>query len=136
MRSETIQGLQEAQRGMARTIATMKPGSDFDEAIRFGTMAGFQYAVSITHVDTGALRASHRMKLERGSKGIIYIDPNAVRPATGTMAGRARPSQYGPVENARGGEHAFYARVPKERGPTIAREAAAAMIRSWGHANS
>lgn len=125
----TIKGLQEAQRAMVKAVAAMKPGGGLDDAVRFATIAALQYAVSITHVDTGALRASHRMRFDgasffSGPRGVIYIDPASVRPGGG------RPSQYGVVENFRGGTHAFYARVPAERGETIARQAAGAVIRS------
>ena len=137
----TWRGLQEAQKGMLKKIASMKPGGALDEAVRFATIAAFNYALVITHVETGALRLAHRMKLSRGylgfggSTGTIYIDPNAPgatrKGRKRVLASRVKPSVYGPAEHNRGGEHAFYERVPAERGNTIARQAAAAMVRSW-----
>lgn len=124
---QTIQGLQEAQKAMMKLIAATKPNGGLGDAVKMATIAAIQYAISITHVDTGALRASHRMRLESdssGPRGVIYIDPSAIRPGGG------RPAQYGVGENERGGSHAFYARVPLERGETIARQAAGAIIRS------
>lgn len=129
----SIHGLQEAQRGLLNTIATMKPGGAFEDAIRFATIEAQRYAVTITHVDTGALRASHRIKLEspsQGPRGVVFIQPGTLR------SGRAEPAVYGFFENARGGQHAFYGRVPSERGGQIARQATNAMLRSWASANT
>lgn len=136
MPNPSISGLQQAQQAMMKKIASLKPGGSFEDAIRFGTIAALRYAISITHVDTGTLRAALRMKLERGfmsgPRGVVYIDPNAVSPARSTtMAGRAKPSKYGPFENARGDSHGFFERVPRERGSTIGRQCAAALVRNW-----
>lgn len=123
----SIKGLQEAQRAMFKLIAAVKPSGAMANAVRMATIDAIRYAISITHVDTGTLRASHRMRMEtdsREARGVIYIDPNAIRPGGG------RPARYGVGENFRGGSHAFYARVPVERGESIARQAANAIIRS------
>ncbi|MCH8093069.1 MAG: hypothetical protein IH953_00605 [Chloroflexi bacterium] len=64
---------------------------------------------SMTHVDTGALRASHRMELSskgKTARARIFIDPSAANPRTGR-----RVAKYGFYEHARGGSHAFYGRT-------------------------
>ncbi len=107
-----IQGLQEAQRANLRRIAALKPDSHFGSAVKNVTAGLHRYAVTITHVwhiKGGALRASQRMSV-KGIHGRIYIDRSSVNPRGG------RPSIYGPYEEARGGEHAFYSRTVDEAG--------------------
>ena len=102
-----IDGIQEAQKGMLKAIAALKPDSGLGAAVKDGTVAAHRYATSVTHVDTGALRASHTMKIS-GASGQIYPSPSARR-----SDGR-RPAEYGVYEHARGGAHAFYARTSRE----------------------
>ena len=103
----TITGLQEAQRANLRHIASVKPDGALGDAVKEGTLAAQRYMVSITHVDTGSLRAAELVRLS-GLRGEIYIDPSAVNPRGGS------PAEYGPAENARGGEHAFMERTATE----------------------
>lgn len=103
-----IRGIQEAQRDNAKMVAAMQPNGGLGRAVQYGTIEGHRYAVAITHVDTGALRGSHRMDVS-GAHGRIYIDPASVNPRSGQ-----RPSVYGPYEHARGGPHAFYQRTQDE----------------------
>ncbi|MEZ4558732.1 MAG: hypothetical protein R3A10_08090 [Caldilineaceae bacterium] len=117
-----IEGIQEAERGMLKAIAAVKPGTGLGAAVKAGTFEAHRYAKSITHVDTGALKASHYMRI-RGEKGEIFINPSASR-----SDGRS-PAEYGPYEHARGGSHAFYARVPREHAREIGGAAAAALRR-------
>ncbi len=112
----TIKGIQEAQRWNLRAIAALRPSGALGRAIRWGMAAAHRYAVSITHVVTGALRASHRMAVS-GTQGRIFLDPSARNPRS-----RVRTAVYGPAEERRGGEHAFYRRTVTEAGPRIARE--------------
>lgn len=112
----TITGLQEAQAGNARTIAEMRPTGAFGRAIKYGLTAAERYAISITHVDTGALRASHRIQYD-GDSGMLYLDPHARNPRSGELT-----SVYGWYEHQRGGSHAFYARTYWERGAQIGTE--------------
>ncbi len=118
----SIRGIQEAQRANVRWVAAMRPSGRFGKAIQFATSQAHRYAVSITHVRTGALRASQRMKVN-SLKGQIYLDQSARNPIS-----RELTSKYGPVEHARGGTHAFYARTELEAGQRIARAAAAGMM--------
>lgn len=109
----TIEGIQHAQEANLRHIAAMQPNGALGRAVQFGTIEAHRYAVAITHVDTGALRASHRMAVS-GNHGRIYVDPTTVNPRTGE-----RPAAYALEEHARGGSHAFYARTDAEAGYRI-----------------
>lgn len=121
----TIAGIQQAQQANAALIRAVKPGGAVGRAIQYGTIAAQRYAVGITHVDTGALKASHRMRFEaQGPRGLIYIDPSAVNPRSGR-----RTAVYGPYEHARGGGHAFYERVIAEQGARIGAEMLAIVTR-------
>jgi hypothetical protein len=110
----TITGIQEVQRANLQAIAALRPQGAFGRAIIYAATAAHRYAVAITHVDTGSLRASHRVEV-KGTRGRIYIDPNSVNPRS-----RTRPVVYGVYEHQRGGSHAFYQRVVDERGSDIA----------------
>ena len=119
----TIEGIQGAQQANLRAIAALRPSGALGQAIRGASLAAHRYAVAVTHVDTGALRASHRVHL-RGLEGVISIDPAAVNPRS-----RKRPAEYGVYEHARGGSHAFYERTVAEAGPRIASQALALLRR-------
>ncbi len=114
----TIEGLQEAQEANLHNIRALRPTSNFGRAIQVATVLAEQSAVVKTHVLTGTLRASHRMKIN-GLRGVIYIDPQAANPRT-----KQKPSVYGVYEHNRGGSHAFYERVEREDGTRIAENAA------------
>lgn len=119
----TITGIQEAQAANARMIANMRPSGALGRMVWYAVQLAQRYAIVVTHVDTGGLRASHRMKLE-GSRGFVYIDPTAHNPVN-----RGKPSIYGPAEHNRGGTHAFYERTEREAGLSIARDAATEFAR-------
>ena len=105
-----IRGIQEAQRGNAQLMASFKPGGKFAKAVWKVTVSLHRYAVGITHVHHGSLKASHRMRmLPDGMTGYIWIDPSSVNPRN-----RQRPAQYGYYEERRGGTHAFYRRTVEE----------------------
>lgn len=113
----TIAGIQEAQARHLRMIAALRPGGALSRVIYLATVEAHRYAVLITHVDTGALRASHRISFDANRmRGEISIDPATVNPRG------ERPAEYGPEEHARGGSHAFYRRTAVERGPQILRD--------------
>lgn len=125
----TIRGIQKAQKANAEHIRALRPGGALGMAVQAGLILTHQSAIRKTHVDTGALRASHRMRYEftaAGPRGVIYIDPNAENPRSGEKA-----AVYGPIEHARGGEHAFYARVRDEDGPRISRAVAREFLRGF-----
>lgn len=116
--SEGIQDIQDAQKAMAKYIASLKMDSAFGRALYIAAMGAQRYLVSITHVwryKGGALRASHRISIDEARRrAIISIDERAINPRG------QRPAIYGPVEHARGGSHAFYARTEQEYGREIA----------------
>jgi len=115
----TITGIQELQEKNIRRIAAILPTGAAGRVVQYALVELHRYAVAITHVDTGSLRASHRMKLS-GLRGEIYIDPGSVNPRS-----NKRPIVYGGYEEARGGTHAFYRRAMAERGPMVAERGAA-----------
>ncbi len=113
-----IKGIQESQAANNAEIAALQPAGPLGAAIREAVVYLHRYAVAITHVDYGALKAAHRMQVT-GLAGRIYVDPAAVNVKTGK-----RPAVYGPYEHARGGSHAFYDRTVREAGPEAARRLA------------
>lgn len=122
----TIKGIQEAQAANNRALAAVRPRGGLGRAVQHGIAAAHRYAVTITHVDTGALRASHRTAFEEhphSALGRMFIDPSSVNPR-GQM-----PAEYGVVEEARGGSHQFYGRTLTEAGPRIAAEMAEIVMR-------
>lgn len=116
--SLTITGIQEAQAATLRAMAAAKPDGGLGRAVWYAATELHRYAVSITHVDTGALRASEQVAMRGSARAEIYIDPSATNPRTG-----ARTADYGAVENARGGAHAFFERTYNERGAVASERA-------------
>lgn len=118
----TIAGIQAAQAANLQLIAAVqaREGSALGRTVLYAASDLHRYAVAITHVDTGALRASQRIRPGPGARAEIYIDPSSRNPRTGEA-----PARYGPAEHARGGSHAFYARTFYERIPDLAPRAAA-----------
>jgi hypothetical protein len=111
----TIEGIRDAQQKNLRRVAMLQPGKLTGRLSQYMAVHAHSYATEITHVQTGSLRASHRIDPDFASgRAAIYIDPGAVNPETGE-----RPAVYGIEEHARGGDHAFYRRVVTERGRTI-----------------
>lgn len=133
MINATWSGVMQAQRTNLRQIAALRPDNTVGRAVQVGLTEAHKYTVFITHVKSGALRASHRMLYQPfGSvaRGIIYIDENTggfefVNKANGHgkrrvyNASKETPAQYGPKEHARGGTHAFYARTEAEASSRI-----------------
>jgi hypothetical protein len=118
MISWSIKGLQEAQRGNLKAIAAVKPEGGLGRAVRYMAVDAHRIAVANTHVETGTLRAGHRIAQEAPARFRIHIDPSARNPRSG-----ARASVYGVGEHNRGGEHAFYERT-FHQGSAIADRAA------------
>lgn len=109
----TISGLQSVMARNDRRIARLRSNSDLGKAIQGATAEAHRYATAVTHVDTGSLRASHRMEVN-GLRGRVYLAPEAINPRS-----RQKTSVYGYYEHERGGTHAFYQRTVNERGPQI-----------------
>lgn len=101
-----VKGLEAAQRKNEQRIAKLRPGGPMGALIKDVAAYARGQAVAVTHVDTGTLRASHRVSLftrDGNPVGRVYIDPAAVNPKGGKRA-----AVYGPYEHARRGGHAFY----------------------------
>lgn len=118
----TIDGLQQTQMANLRMIANMQPDGALGRMVQYVTAIAQRFAVSITHVDTGALKASHRIDV-KGYRGEIYIDPNAVNPRSLVPV-----REYAGDEHNRGGEHSFYQRT-YEQADSFINEAAQAFNR-------
>lgn len=67
-----------------------------------------EYAVSITHIATGAWAGAHRSEVT-GDTARVYIDPSATNPGTGQSV-----ATYASVWENRGGEMAVYERTLAE----------------------
>ncbi len=119
----TITGIQEAMAANQKAIAALKPQGALGRAIQSALIAAHRYAATITHVDTGSLRASHRMTMN-GTRGLIFIDSSFVNPRS-----RSRPVEYGFIEHRRGFPHNFYERTVNERGDAIAQAAMDEVLR-------
>ena len=119
----TIAGIQEAQQGNLELIASLEPRGGLGRAVQYATIEAERYSVAVTHVKTGALRASHRIDLN-GLRGRVYVDPSSINPRTGE-----RPADYARDEMKRGGSHAFYERTYNEAGRKIAEAAANGYVR-------
>lgn len=116
-----IYGIQRAQAAMLQAVEAVRPSGGLGRAIQGATAEAHRRAVAKTHVDTGALRGSHTMRVNN-AHGEVFISSSARR-----SDGR-RPAEYGPYEHARGGEHAFYERVVREDGAAIGRAAMSVMM--------
>lgn len=123
----TVAGIEAAQAAQFQLLAAVNPRGGLGRAVKVATEFVRDYAVAITHVQTGTLRASHRADFASGrllttfaaitireeAMGRIYIDPSVRNPVTGQL-----PSEYGFAEHSKGGSHAFYYRAHQEAGPT------------------
>lgn len=122
----TISGIQEAQRDNLRMIAALEPGGAVEAAVQVGLIKVHRYAVSVTHVDSGSLRAAHRMEMESGGlRGTVFIDPGVVNPRSKQL-----PAEYGVYEHARGGTHAFYDRAYNALGGNVLDQAVESIWRA------
>lgn len=120
MTAEIVVKSQEAQRWNARAVAAMKPGGNTSRAIRDVIVQLQRAEIGITHVDTGALKASIRVEFNGGLRGKTFIDPAAVNPKHGKKV-----TSYAGVENARDGDHAFAERTVRDYAPAIINRALA-----------
>jgi hypothetical protein len=133
----SIEGVQKAQRDNLKMIRTLEPANGLDAAARDAVAYLHRYVVIETHVDSGALRASHRIAREGAALYRIHIDPSAPafkhnRVRRSVAKGKSGPAVYGPHEHNRGGSHQFYG-IPFERqGMRAAQIGADTLIRMLG----
>lgn len=83
-------------------------------------------ARTTTHVITGALRGSHTAMKITPMKWEVTPNPGTINPFG------FRPAEYGPVEHARGGDHAFYERAIRERLVDVIRDAVMRVSAEFG----
>lgn len=86
------------------------------------------YAMAITHQETGTLAHSHTVSYSSHLlTGYIYPDPKHIQPSRArTLPGRSVQS-YAHFEHARGGTHAFYERTYNE----AAQDVVLRGLRAW-----
>ena len=113
--SLTIKGIQEAQNELVKAMARLEAPGPRRQAILYATTQAHRYLTGITHVDTGAYRASQWMKVE-GERGELYVNPATVNPRSGLA-----PAEYSVYEEERGGSHAAYQRTVDEAANILAR---------------
>ena len=122
-----IQGIQELQKDNQLLIAAIRPTSGLGDAVKVSGQELARYMVSITHVDTSALRSSEIMDFSGTgdeAQAVVHIADGTLNPRTGQS-----PANYGPYENARGGSHAFMERTVTERGDSAIELGLSAMMR-------
>ncbi len=132
-----LRGLERIQAANLKMLRAINPRDGLGKGVKVATLHLHKYAVAITHVRTGTLKRSHIMDFASGgvqtyrfgipivgkAVGRIYINPAARNPVTGE-----RPEEYGPVEHARRGSHAFYKRAVDEQGKAAG---ALALVEIW-----
>ena len=105
----TIEGIQRAQQKNLRAINAVSAKGKLGKAIKAIMLPAWRYLVQITHVDTGALRASQRMEYKKDgaqAEGTLFVDPKSTNPRSGS-----KPVEYMVYEERRGGSHASYSRT-------------------------
>jgi len=118
----TVRGYEEIQAANMRILEGMKPDGALGRAVLYATRALQQGTASRAHRDTGTLAASQMAEVQ-GLQGRVYTADNA-NPKSGDLA-----SVYGPFEEARGGDHAFYNQTMESDAPTILEVAGAQIVR-------
>lgn len=114
MAETTLDGLQELQAAMDQVQAALQPDNVLGRGIQTATRKLYDHARRVTHRETGTLAAAHRWAfLEQGGgpRGVVFLEPGVRNVRSGAPVGR-----YGPIEHARGGDHAFYGRTIAEAG--------------------
>ena len=117
-----IKGLQRAQDANIRAIKALKPKHALGKALKVGTALIHRLAVRYTPHDTGALRASHRMKIDtRQVMGRVSIDRTAKNPRSGMRTAEYGYylHQQGQIPGVRSGIRAFYEYVYERFGQRI-----------------
>lgn len=117
-----IQGLQETQDGILRTMAALRPDSDFGRVIQYVTIGLHRGDVVRAHVDTGTMRAGQLLEVN-GLSGRVYTNPSAHNPRTG-----ARAAMYEQFEDRRGGDHAAKRNTFEQDAPRVVQEAISQFI--------
>ncbi len=100
-----VRGLEEAQARMVELLREIGAGGGLEAIIGRATLRAHRYATMIVHVDTGRLKNSLYPRVTgKGNDVYGVVGTNVV---------------YAPIEEARGGGHAFFGRTVREEGPAI-----------------
>ncbi len=100
-----FEGMEEVKRALDEAARIAQRGGALEKSAAFAARRAYYYVRSITHVDTGALKASHVIE-QHGLKAYVYPSPAVINPRSGK-----RVTDYAFYENRRGGSHAFYTRM-------------------------
>lgn len=111
--SMKIQGFQEAMEAMLKATAAIKPTGAMGAAVKEALFMVQAYASKISHIWTSTLKRSHLIQYD-GASGFVYPSPYNINPLS-----KKPPSFYGPIEESKGGDHAFYGQTVSQRGQAI-----------------
>ena len=100
-----IEGKEEVKAELDKAAKVASQGGQMQQAVGIASRRARAYAVEVSHVWTGALKASHTIE-QTGAHAEIYPSPAVINPRT-----KRSPAEYGPFEHRKGGDHAFYART-------------------------
>ena len=117
----SIKGLQKAQAANLQAIRALQPKHALGKALKEGVAMMHRLSVAYTPHDTGALRASHRMKIDtRQVMGRVSIDRTA-RNRRGQLTHQYGYylHQHGHKPGIRSGIRAFYEYVYERFGQRI-----------------
>lgn len=124
--TEIIQGQRELQAALDKIEAAVKPSGALGQAVQVVTRHAWTLAQDASHVWTGALQASHRWSFAEvgaDARGLVTVGEGVVNPRT-----HEDVREYAPIEHARGGSHAFYARVVEDYGDDLLGLGATALL--------
>ncbi len=128
-------GWDELVRGHTKMITQLQPSAGFGMAIRDMALMGRSIAESKTHRVTSALSQSHRIKFSssgidnRGNpEAVVFVTP--IRNPLSNIP----TDEYAGIEDARGGDHAFYRIVVDEHGNLLFMAFAQPFARALGFA--
>lgn len=123
-----VQGWNRAVIENLEFINHIRPSTGIGKGILAAIKLVHRMAVANTHVDTSALVHSHRIDFSytaREAEGTVYVsDITNPKHSLSTLI-------YGPIEDARGGDHAFYGLIYREESDRIVDEVATHMMRGY-----
>jgi hypothetical protein len=121
--SVVVQGYQELQAAAQKLVAAAQPSGALGKAVQLATLQSQQGVKGRAHVQTGTYQGSVILDYA-DLLGHVFIAPNA-NPVSGSLA-----SVYGPIEEARGGEHAAWATTMQQDAPGVMVQAAQIILAS------
>ena len=119
----SIQGVQRAQYAALQVVRAVKPEGALGRAVKFLATGTHMRLVTLTHVDTGTLRASELIRMDNLLHYTVYNNPAARNPRS-----RAYAASYASIEEARGGSHAAWQQTYEYAAASLAPRALAMVI--------